>query len=125
MPCRPGPCSIAMLASFASSATSKRCCAVVEANMVEPPTHIRRLRHDCDVVRKVGDAQPARQHQSVVATGDPLTFAEAEDIDHEIANRTPGWRPSGSGGRCGEPAPRSGGASVDDCATASPAQLTR
>jgi hypothetical protein len=51
---------------------------VVEADMVEPPEHIRRLRHDRDIVRKVGDAQKARQNRSVVVIDHPLTFAEAE-----------------------------------------------
>ena len=56
--------------------------------MVKSPAHVRRLRHDRDIVRKVGDAQKACHHRSVVVADDPLTFSEAENIDHEIADRT-------------------------------------
>jgi hypothetical protein len=60
---------------------------VVEADMVKPPAHICRLRHDRDIVRKVGDAQKARRRRSVLVADDALTFSEAENIDHEITNR--------------------------------------
>jgi hypothetical protein len=56
--------------------------------MVKPSAQLRRLRHDRDIVRKVGDAQKARQNRSVVVANHPLTFAKSEDIDQEIANLT-------------------------------------